>query len=405
MTTLPKQHSLPYGFVLFAALLFLAAFMIENINGRFQLYDFLVYYSAAEALLHGEPVYGIPFGLGSGFYKYSPFVLFLFVPYCALSFKAASVVHFALLSFCFIATLLLLRNLFRTYFFPQPVKWESILLSLSLVCVLVHVARELHLGNVNIVLILLVAYGLKFLLQSRDIFAGVLIGLAILIKPYFLLLLLPLLFHGRLRALLSVAATGLVSLLIPTLFLGLNKSLALHREWLAAMSEHSSYLSSSQTLLSLIRTYLAPAAPDVLVYVIIAVAAVGYGVLFLVGRRSRPGRGQQGEETLLTMGYFGMLALIPNLVITDTEHFLYLLPLVVWMVSHFFVVRHDGLLAVFILLILAYGANSSDLLGSELSARVSDGGLLGLSNLLLIVLAFCLFSTTVLMRFRPDKPG
>jgi hypothetical protein len=97
-----------------------------------------------------------------------------------------------------------------------------------------------------------------------------------------------------------------------------------------------------------------------------------------------------------------MLAIIPNLVITDTEHFLYLLPLVVWMVSYFFVVRNYGLLAVFILLILAYGANSSDLLGSGLSARVSDWGLLGLSNLLLIVLAFYLFFND---RSRPVSPG
>jgi len=391
MTKLPKQSPFPYGFILFATLLFLAAFMIENINGRFQLYDFLVYYSAADALLQGEQVYGIPFGLGSGFYKYAPFVLFLFTPYCALSFQAASVIHFALLSFCFMASSLLLKNLFQTYFFPQTVKWESVLLSLSLVCVLVHVARELHLGNVNIVLILLVTFGLKYLLQSRDSFAGVLIGLAILIKPYFLLLLLPLLFHGRIRALLSVAATGLVALLIPTLFLGLSKSMDLHREWLAAMSGHSSYLSSSHTILSLIRTYLAPGAPAALVYAIIAGVALGYGILFLVGQRSGQWKRQQGEGTFLVMGYLGMLAIIPNLVITDTEHFLYLLPLVVWMVSYFFAVRDYGLLAVFILLILAYGANSSDLLGRELSAWISDWGLLGISNLLLIVLAFYIF--------------
>src|SRR4028119_1906921 len=137
MTKLPKQNPLPYGFILFASVLFLAAFVIENINGRFQLYDFLVYYSAADALLQGKQVYGIPFGLGSGFYKYAPFVLFLFIPYCVLSFKAACVIHFALLSFCFIASFLLLRNLFRTYFFPQPVKWAGVLRPLTLGGVLV----------------------------------------------------------------------------------------------------------------------------------------------------------------------------------------------------------------------------------------------------------------------------
>ena len=391
MTDLSKRKSLPYGFILFAALLFLAAFIIENINGRFQLYDFLVYYAAADALLQGKQIYGIPFGLESGFYKYSPFVLFLFVPYCIVPFKVAGVIHFAFLSFCFIAAFLLLRNLFRTYFFPQPLKWESVLLILSLVCVVVHIAREMHLGNVNIVLVFLVAVGLRLLLQSRGVLAGVLIGLAILIKPYFMLLLLPLLFHGRIRALLSVAATGLASLLIPTLFLGLSKSLELHREWIAAMRDHSSYLSSPHTILSLIRTYLTPHAPDALQYWIIAGVVIGYVLLFLIYRRLEQWSNKKEEEPFLIVGYFGLLAVIPNLVITDTEHFLYLMPYVVFLVSYFFQGRNYGLLTVFILLILAYGTNSSDLLGSDLSARVSDAGLLGLANLALIVLAFYLY--------------
>jgi hypothetical protein len=391
MTEFPNQKSFPYGFILFASLLFLAAFIIENVNGRFQLYDFLVYYSAADALLLGKQVYGVPFGLESGFYKYSPFVLFLFIPYCVVPFKIAGVIHFVILSFCFIVSFVLLKNLFRTYFFPQPVKRESMLLSLSTVCVVVHVAREMHLGNVNIVLVLLVTVGLKWLLQSRDVSAGVLIGLAILIKPYFLLLLLPLLFHGRNRVLLSVAATGLASLLIPTLFLGISKSLDLHREWMAAMRDHSSYLSSPNTILSLIRTYLAPQAPDAIQYGIIAAVCALYALLFLIHRRSEHWGSERREKSLLIMGYFGLLAIIPNLVITDTEHFLYLIPFVVFLVSYFFQVRNDGLLGVFVLLILVYGANSSDLLGRDLSARVSDGGLLGLGNLALIILAFYLY--------------
>jgi hypothetical protein len=72
----------PYvPFIVFATVLFAAIFAIEKINERFWLNDFKVYYSAAQALISGEQVYGVPFGLDTGFYKYSPFVAMLFVPY------------------------------------------------------------------------------------------------------------------------------------------------------------------------------------------------------------------------------------------------------------------------------------------------------------------------------------
>lgn len=72
--------------------------MLLIINGRFHLWDFHVYYHAAEDWLSGGEVYGKSYGLSSGFYKYSltaliPFVPFTFLPY----FWAASVYYFSLL--------------------------------------------------------------------------------------------------------------------------------------------------------------------------------------------------------------------------------------------------------------------------------------------------------------------
>ena len=44
------------GFVIFSTLFFILSFIIENINGRFWLNDFKVYYLAAQALLEGKEV-------------------------------------------------------------------------------------------------------------------------------------------------------------------------------------------------------------------------------------------------------------------------------------------------------------------------------------------------------------
>ncbi|MEI6456446.1 MAG: hypothetical protein WCO93_09170, partial [bacterium] len=83
ITSLGGTKILTYWkFIVFAFVLFLTAFIFENINGRFWLNDFKVYYMAAKALLTGNQVYDLPFGEPSGYYKYSPFVLFFFFPYC-----------------------------------------------------------------------------------------------------------------------------------------------------------------------------------------------------------------------------------------------------------------------------------------------------------------------------------
>jgi hypothetical protein len=52
----------PYlPFIVFAAIVFIAVFTLEKINERFWLNDFKVYYSAAQALINGQQVYGTPF--------------------------------------------------------------------------------------------------------------------------------------------------------------------------------------------------------------------------------------------------------------------------------------------------------------------------------------------------------
>ncbi|MCX6285327.1 MAG: hypothetical protein NTW31_13965, partial [Bacteroidetes bacterium] len=86
-----------WKFIFFALLFILADFIIENINGRFWLNDFKVYFMGSNALLSGQQVYGIPFGESSGFYKYSPMTLFFFFPSYLVSFETARVIHFFLL--------------------------------------------------------------------------------------------------------------------------------------------------------------------------------------------------------------------------------------------------------------------------------------------------------------------
>ena len=104
-----------------------------------------------------------------------------------------------------------------------------------------------------------------------------------------------------------------------------------------------------------------------------------------------------------------LLALIPNLFRTNSEHFLSTAPLLAFIVFFIASRKKFWLIPVMVVLIFFYGANSTDLLGRDLSDRLFSMGLLGLSNLLLIALGCRVFlvfkKSTYLLNGSVDKQG
>ena len=143
---------------------FITMFSFEFINERLWLNDFRVFYDACNALLADQQVYGKNFGLDTGFYKYAPSTLILFVPLAYLPYSLALSIYFFLLSF---AVVLLLKSITQFWFKKeknQQLKfWFSIFLMLS---VAVHLIRELHLGNTNLLLLLLCFYAFNFSIKK-----------------------------------------------------------------------------------------------------------------------------------------------------------------------------------------------------------------------------------------------
>lgn len=383
-----------WPFIVFAAAAFAAIFTIEKINERFWLNDFRVYYSAAQALANGAQVYGISFGLDTGFYKYSPFVAMLFVPYTFLSYDAASIIHFFILCASTIFTIVMLGRLIGRYFLPLKNKTENVLMSLALICILLHLVRELHLGNINMLLLFLISAGLIFSLRSKDILSGIFIGLSVIIKPYFLVLILPFLAWEKWKTFMSILVTIAVSFLVPLLLFRYDQNILLHKEWIDSMREHSSYLSSSHTIPSLLHYYLGLEPGKWFSYFLIGVIIAGYFLFFFL-TKNRLGKKQlQPVHFSFVTGYFCLVAMIPNLVITDTEHFLLSLPLIIILLRYIYEKKNYFVTIAFIILIFFYEGNSTDLLGKNLSQRFEEAGLLGISNLVLIASILILsFST------------
>jgi hypothetical protein len=250
---------------------------------------------------------------------------------------------------------------------------------LALLCVALHLARELHLGNVNVLLLWCVVAGLEAMLDERHRSGGALLGVAVLVKPYLGLVLLPVVLGGGRRVVVYALLTVLGGIGLPLLVEGPSGGIMLTKDWLQAMQAHDTYLGSPHTLRSMIGTVLSrplPAWSD-LVFLAVISATLVLGM--------RMARRQGGHGNALVFGIAWALAAIPLLVVTDVQHFLLALPLICWCLAGLHRQRHLALAALFALGMLAYATNSTDLWGRALSDRLSAAGSVGWGDLLLLL--------------------
>ncbi len=382
-----------WKFIVFTLVIIVAVFTVENINGRFWLNDFKVYYLAAKALLTGQQVYGVPFGLSSGFYKYSPLTLFFVFPYCLAPFEIARIIHFFILAAVIISLFFVIREILKDYLFGKISKNENLLLSFAFVCVLIHFVKEFHLGNINVVLLLLLCLCLYSLLKSRFVSAGILFALVVLTKPFFLILILPLLFRKKWRTLASLVGTMIIAFIIPAIFFGFSKSIFWHTEWIRTMFDHNANYPGHNSILYLIQYYINPKVPNEFQYLIIAAGGLLFFVIHYFNRlfELKNNSTKQVRNAGLIMEWFILIAILPNLVKTDSEHFLCSLPLIMLIIYYLSFRRQIILIALFIIIIFFYGANSTDLLGPKLSDTLFNMGLIGVSNLFIIAFALIVY--------------
>ncbi|MFZ1330989.1 MAG: glycosyltransferase 87 family protein, partial [Flavobacteriales bacterium] len=266
----------------------------------------------------------------------------------------------------------------------------------ALVCV-VHLHRELHLGNINMLLLWVLILALEKMINGRITFGAILLGLAILAKPHFVVLLPLLLVFGKFRSLTVSLITLIAGVIVPALFLGLTKTIALHGEWLNAMAEHNAALIYTQgddlravnTVYSFLhrgifKYFMAPSNLEAYVLLLAIATFFGAGILWMKSR-------MKDQETLFTMGFLILVAMVPSITLTDTEHFLLALPLIAYLVHHL-VPRPDPkwLIWICVPILFAYGGNWEDALGA-LSGRMNYYGVLGISNLGVILLCSYLF--------------
>jgi len=380
----------------FGALL-LALFVIEHINGRFWLNDFRVYYGAGEALLNGAPLYGVAHGLDSGVFKYAPALALFYALFALLPYPIAASIQYTLIAIAFVDGSIRIDRLVREKLLVQrPAGYLPLFLT-ALVCV-VHLHRELHLGNINMILLWLLVIALDQLLNGSRNAGAVLIGIAILAKPHFVVLLPLLVLFSKYRELGVSVGVVLLGMLLPSVFLGPTGNVEVHKAWFAAMAEHNSSLiytggedyRSVNTIYSFVhrsvgKYFMEPNSLEA--YTILGGIVLVFGA-FLLWLKSWT----TSNSSLFAMGYFLILALVPSITLTDTEHFLLSMPLVAYLIHHLVpIARTRWLVLLGIPVLFAYGGNWEDALG-PFAAHMIHYGVLGIGNGLLILICGWVFA-------------
>jgi hypothetical protein len=359
------------------------------INHRFQLSDFNVYYGAADALINGEQVYGKAFGLSSGFYKYSPEILVLFLPFALLKYDVAAVLFYLVNT----GIVLLLLNEFKQTFF-KSYKWGKEVWFFLIVTVLFfgdQLERELFLGNVNALLLLLTLWSVRSIENDQRAKAGLIYAVVLCFKIHFLIL-LPYFILKKEWKVLLFTVVGLLGM-SQILFLCVpGRFVVLHSQWLKAVQAHNVQLDQSpNTIYFVIQKVLSSVHMAVISVAAVLIGLSIAGLTYLKFIWKNVGKGFQSNEALI------LLALIPVLTHTDTEHFLWAMPFFLMILITVSAWNKKGKIAAGVVLFFAsipFLFNSPDIVGKGLSKQLDEGGI-GFMLILLLLLSFLYRSVKV----------
>jgi hypothetical protein len=216
---------------LFALLaLTLLAIVVYTSRIRHEMADFVNSRRAAVRSLHAEPLYRSEDGHYQ--FKYFPAFALMMAPFGVLDRETGKALWFAI-SVGLLA--LLLR--WSITALPERRLSQRILLGFAIVLMAKFYAHELVLGQVNLMLGALLLMSLLSIQIGQPLIAGGLVGVAVFIKPYALVLVPWLLVTQRWPAAAMAACIVALGLLLPAAVYGWSGNLELLRGWLRTVTD------------------------------------------------------------------------------------------------------------------------------------------------------------------------
>jgi hypothetical protein len=210
--------------------LIVLATLVYNTRIREEMIDFITWRQAAVRALDAEPLYRVEDGHYQ--FKYFPMFALLMAPFGALDEDTGKILWFTIL----IGLLAALLH-WSVAALPGRRLPRWILLLLVIVLMAKFFAHELVLGQTNLLLGALLLAALVAVQIDRPVTAGALVGAAVFIKPYALILVPWLLVTQGWPAAAMAAGMVILGLLLPAAVYGWSGNLDLLRGWVHTVSD------------------------------------------------------------------------------------------------------------------------------------------------------------------------
>jgi hypothetical protein len=176
----------------------------------------------------------------------------------------------------------------------------------------------------------------------------------------------------------------LIGLLLPFTLEGTAGWWELLREWVHSMRYHTEVMASPDRIGAILGGPFGLATNTLVDGLFIAAAGI---LLALFTWRNR-GRHSSNRDLDRAFELWLSMSAVPNLVITDQQHFMFALPLLLFTLAWLYIRKDRPVLLGFLLALLLYATRSTDLWGSRLENLWVGWGVLGLGNILLMAVAW-----------------
>lgn len=379
-----------YAWVIFLVVVSLGSLFAEVINHRFEMRDLEVYQKTAERMLDGEGLYReVETDPWEHYvYKYSPPAAMLFMPFVPGGAEAGKYIYWALLTFIMGSVLYMIQNgIIRNYIPPGR---KNMLMILTIVITGTHFFTELHLGQVNLLLLGIYVWALQNFLKGRSAATAILLAVSVFIKPFGLIFLPFFMVLGRWKEIFWFLGSALLMALLPMFFYpDIQEFLGLYHSWIKELlielgNKQALFEAGNHTVFSVLARqtplhHILQTDTARLLYQILLLALMATLLLWFLFRKTHP--------DAKTRIYITLVAMIPLLAFTSSNAFIFTLPLILYLLSGFSQMKVI-LKIVFILSCFLIGGNIYDLMGRELyemlwGLSIYTWGTLGLM--------FCLF--------------
>ena len=237
---------------------------------RHEMVDFITWRQSAVRALHAEPLYRVEDGHYQ--FKYLPAFALIMAPLGALDEDAGKMLWFAI-------SLGLLATLLRWSVVTLPGRRLS-QLTLAWITVILMAKFYLHelvLGQTNALLGALLVGALVAVQRDRPLAAGALVGAAVFVKPYALILMPWLLVTKGSRAIAMAASVVAAGLLLPVVVYGWTGNQDLLRGWLRTVTDSTTpnlLGNDNVSIASMWAKWLGPGAPATIL-TLLTLATIG----------------------------------------------------------------------------------------------------------------------------------